>query len=107
MARHLFTGWLALWLLGCQEEAVELDTEGIEEAIDAVDGAQVNQAPEIKLSQEVVTPDNGDASSPPKGYVQMTPEARSVLEKASPETRRGFRDYLQAWKECQAARANR
>ena len=69
-----------MWLLGCQEEAVELDTEGIEEAIDAVDGAQVNQAPEIKLSQEVVTPDKGDASSPPKGYVQMTPEARSGAE---------------------------
>ncbi|HZO12375.1 MAG TPA: bifunctional nuclease family protein, partial [Polyangiaceae bacterium] len=56
------------------------DAEGIEEAIDAVDGAQVNQAPEIKLSQEVVTPDNGDASSPPKGYMQMTPEARSGPE---------------------------
>ena len=79
MARRVSAGWLALTLVGCTQETVELDVAGIEAAIDAVDGAQVNHAPEIKLSQDVVTPDDpkGDASSPPKGYVEMTPEARS------------------------------
>lgn len=72
----------ALLLLGCERELDELETDGIEAAIEAVDEAQVHTAPEVRLSTEVVTPNGplGDPGAPPKGYVEMIPQARSAPE---------------------------
>jgi len=41
----------------------------------------------------------------PTGEALRTPAARAILESASPQTRAGFRAYLDAWRQSAAARA--
>jgi bifunctional DNase/RNase len=75
MSRHALVGWLALVLVGCEQELVELEADGVEAAIDAVDEAQVHEPPPIKLSTDVVRPEKGDPVAPPAGYVEVIVQA--------------------------------
>jgi hypothetical protein len=101
--------------IGCSG-AVWLDADGDGRKTSAYDYAQrlvmaskgdlADLVERLRGYDEAVAAQAAHLVQSPEGSL-MAPEARSVLEKGTPETRSGFRDYLQAWRDSQAARAKR